>query len=343
MTTNHSQSLQFTGNGSEYFRIWIVNVGLSIITLGIYSAWAKVRRNQYFYRNTWLAGANFDYHGEPMAILKGRIIAFVMFVIYSLTGEFNPILGSFILLLIMLVMPWLLVRSFRFSLHNTSYRGLRFGFNGAYRQGYVNFFLWPLLSVFTLGMLWPLAKQRIDRYIRENSAYGSIQFKFTAKAIAYYGVYFGAFLIGMLTAACIVFVIAILIEITGVRFGGDMNEVNGVLGALWLMAGIYLTVPYTMVAIQNLLWNSTTIGEHGFNSFVSVWELLWLMISNFLLIILTLGLYKPYADIRMTRYRLEHLEFQTNGSIDDFFAGQQTNATAVGEEIADMFDFDIAL
>src|SRR5436305_11873488 len=42
--------LSFTGSGSEYFRIWIVNALLSIITLGIYSAWAKVRTLQYFYR-----------------------------------------------------------------------------------------------------------------------------------------------------------------------------------------------------------------------------------------------------------------------------------------------------
>lgn len=50
------EQLQFTGKGSEYFGIWIVNLLLTILTLGIYSAWAKVRRLQYFYRNTQLAG-----------------------------------------------------------------------------------------------------------------------------------------------------------------------------------------------------------------------------------------------------------------------------------------------
>ena len=30
----------FTGKASEYFGIWIVNVLLTILTLGIYSAWA---------------------------------------------------------------------------------------------------------------------------------------------------------------------------------------------------------------------------------------------------------------------------------------------------------------
>ncbi|MGZ5661700.1 MAG: DUF898 family protein, partial [Usitatibacter sp.] len=56
----------FTGDAREYFRIWIVNLFLSVITLGIYSPWAKVRKKRYFYGNTWVAGANFDYHGNPL-------------------------------------------------------------------------------------------------------------------------------------------------------------------------------------------------------------------------------------------------------------------------------------
>ena len=69
------EAFAFTGSGSEYFRIWIVNLILSVVTLGIYSAWAKVRRLEYFYRHTRVAGASFDYHGRPLAILKGRIVA----------------------------------------------------------------------------------------------------------------------------------------------------------------------------------------------------------------------------------------------------------------------------
>ena len=33
----------FDGSATEYFRIWIVNLALSILSLGIFSAWAKVR------------------------------------------------------------------------------------------------------------------------------------------------------------------------------------------------------------------------------------------------------------------------------------------------------------
>ena len=67
--------MHFTGSGAGYFGIWIVNLLLTIVTLGIYSAWAKVRRLQYFYRHTELAGSSFDFHGSPARILIGRVIA----------------------------------------------------------------------------------------------------------------------------------------------------------------------------------------------------------------------------------------------------------------------------
>ena len=63
------------GRGGEYFGIWAINLLLSIATLGIYSAWAKVRRLRYFYGNTVVDGHALDYHANPIAILKGRLVA----------------------------------------------------------------------------------------------------------------------------------------------------------------------------------------------------------------------------------------------------------------------------
>lgn len=67
------------------------------------------------------------------------------------------------------------------------------------------------------------------------------------------------------------------------------------------------------------------------------------MLSNVVLVVLTLGLYKPFADIRLARYRIEHLHVLMEGNPDDFVAGLQADASAAGDEMAEMFDFDIAL
>ena len=78
------ESFNFLGNGKEYFNIWIVNLFLSLVTLGVYSAWAKVRSKKYFLRNTRFAGHSFDYHANPKSILKGRVfILIIMAIIYG--------------------------------------------------------------------------------------------------------------------------------------------------------------------------------------------------------------------------------------------------------------------
>jgi uncharacterized membrane protein YjgN (DUF898 family) len=315
---------------------------LSLLTLGIYSAWAKVRRMQYFYRHTSVAGANFDYHGDPVAILKGRIIAVGLFAIYSVAGQFSIIAGLVAFALILAVMPWLLVRSFRFRLHNTSYRGLRFSFHGKNGEGYVNFLLLPLVSYMSLGLLWPLAHQQIRRYLGNNSRYGDERFGFHAGPGAFYKPYlivFGSFIALMVVAA----VIAVAMYKTApippeflafAAMGGFL--------LIYILALLSIT-PYLAARLQNIIWNNTTLGPLGFESHVRARGMFGIMASNFVLIILTLGLFKPFADIRLARYRLENMALQVNADLDEFVTGVQVNATATGEEMAEMFDIDIAI
>ena len=121
--------LQFNGQAAEYFRIWIVNICLTIVTLGIYSAWAKVRRKRYFYANTLLNGSSFDYLGKPTAILKGRAIVFGAFVVYSIVKEIKPGAGLILLLVLFLFIPAIIVRALRFNAINSTFRNVRFGFS----------------------------------------------------------------------------------------------------------------------------------------------------------------------------------------------------------------------
>ena len=62
---------------------------LSIVTLGIFSAWAKVRNKQYFYRNTLVDGSSFEYLASPIAILKGRIIAAVALAAFFAAQQYS--------------------------------------------------------------------------------------------------------------------------------------------------------------------------------------------------------------------------------------------------------------
>lgn len=366
---------EFTGTGSEYFRIWVVNLLLTILTLGIYSAWAKVRRLQYFYRNTRVAGAIFDYHGEPKAILKGRILALGLLAAYQISFDISAVAAVIVALILAGIMPWLLARAFRFKMANSSYRGLRFHFRGtvgeAYRMlilfpvvlGIIGFFVWSLVASYSrnpgLGVILlvtllplialsatvPLAHYYLKRYQHDNADYGQTPFYFHARASQFFKVYgkaVGFFFLGTIPAAVFGFLTADLFAfLQETIFGWLFALAYGLLSAY----AFYLFVrPYLESRIQNLVWNHTELGMHRFESAASARSLLWIHASNLAMITLTCGLYKPFAAVRLAKYRVESMTLVPSGEVEEFLADRcNEQAGATGQEAGDLFDIDIAL
>lgn len=349
MNTARTARFAFSGKGSEYFRIWIVNLALTIVTLGIYSAWAKVRRLKYFYLNTSLAGGSFDYHGDPMAILKGRVIAVGLVGIYQFSGIISPFLGLTSMALLGLIFPWLIVRSLKFRLHNSSYRGLRFSFRGSTREGYSAFLLMPILAVFTLYLLAPLAHQRIKRYQHTNSWYGDTRFGFDATPGKFFGLYLKLLGLALLVILLVVAAIAVMHSPVFFNMADHSPEARKHIATTMLIVGmgsyilLFLLIgPWFAARSQNLVWNHTSLGPHRVVSNVQARGLFWIYLTNFLGIILTLGLFKPFADIRLTRYRMERVGIIPTGSLEEIAAARQQPISATGEEAIGMFDFDIS-
>ena len=341
------QRLSFTGSGSEYFRIWIVNLLLTIITLGIYSAWAKVRRMRYFYDNTQLAGSSFEYHGNPTAILKGRIVAVLLFGGYNLALKSSPILGLAVLAILVLLFPWLLWKSLQFKLYNSSYRGVRFGFRGAVRRVYFVYLLLPVLAGLSLYTLVPFAHQRIKKFQHEESRYGTWHFSFHAGAGSFYRVYLIGF--AVLAVGLVALGIAFSSALTAFFAAGSMAKAGPhAVGALILLffavyAWIFLLVPVMMTLMQNLVWNNTRLGTYQFRSEMKWTKIAFIAVTNVIGIVLTLGLFLPFAKVRMMKYRLESISLVPDGSLDEFIASVQAKVSATGEGMADLLDFDLSL
>ena len=118
--------ISFTASKWEYFKLWIVNMVLTVVTLGIYSAWAKVRNTQYIYGHTQVEGHRLQYLATPMQLLKGRLIALVFFIAYMVLSSLIPMLGLFLALLVWLATPYLMYQGLRFNLRQTAYRNVRF-------------------------------------------------------------------------------------------------------------------------------------------------------------------------------------------------------------------------
>lgn len=336
--------LEFTGRGGEYFGIWIVNLLLTILTLGIYSAWAKVRRLQYFYRNTQLAGASFDYHGSPRAILKGRLIAVALLIAYQVAGSLHPGLGLLVAVALALVLPRLLLRSLQFRLANSSYRGLRFRFDARLKDAYRVFLGWPVLAFVTIYLLAPFCHQRLKQFQHGHAAFGQTRFSFTAPVRAFYALYFkmagvlvlGGVLIAVLGAS----LHGAALALGGGRLGAGLTALFPLLAVLVLL---FFIRPFFEALSQNLVWNHTQLGEHRFVSTASVWRLFWIRLTNLVAVLFTLGLYHPFAVIRLLRYRLQTVSVLAAGDLGAFVAGSADPVAATGEETAELFDIDIAL
>jgi uncharacterized membrane protein YjgN (DUF898 family) len=167
----HALPISFTASGSEYFRIWIVNLLLILATLGLYLPWAKVRKRRYFYGNTWIAGQAFDFHGNPWAMLRGTLLVGALGVTYSLASKLSGTAALAALLIVAAIAPALLRSSFRFRLANTSWRGMRFHFRGSLGGAYLALLpALPLLIIFGVLAILPEFAAELNKRPGEGAA-----------------------------------------------------------------------------------------------------------------------------------------------------------------------------
>jgi uncharacterized membrane protein YjgN (DUF898 family) len=351
----------FSGSGAEYFRIWIVNLLLTVATLGIYSAWAKTRRLQYFYRNTHLAGASFDFRGDPKAILRGRILAVMLLAAYHYAFGFSARAGIVTVALLLAAMPFLMRSALRFRLSNTWYRGLPFGFAGTVTAAY-GVYLLPMLMFVLPGalaalaektpmlgfaallyLLWPLMHGAMKRYQHGNLVYGDQRAGFTLTSTELAAPYVATFLASL--GAFVVY--GIVIYIGSARRGDDA----GAIGSMALLIGgtamLYLFFLvcglFIMVRMNNMAWSDTGFPGVRIESAMRLRSWLRLQAVNVALTLLTLGLFRPFAAVRSWRYRLAHARVEAPAGFEAATGvAQRRGVTAAGDGSAEFLGIDLS-
>ena len=332
---------EFRGKASEYFRIWIVNIALSIVTLGIYSAWAKVRARRYFYGNTYLNGSSFDYHGNPINILKGRIL-FALFFVINAMGEFWTPLKA-VIVLMALAFPLLFVRGMIFNLSNSSYRGVRFGFAKNYKGAYGMFLRMIAWIVFTFFLMTGLGMHAFEKFRIENSRYGQTPFKFSGNKWEYWRIYLKA-------AGLLLLCYALLF---GAIFGGGsflkkehgattpMILIGVTLLVFYVVAGLSLT--YVRCQTLNFVYRNTSVGNLQLKSKFATVDLFLIYLGNFFACALTLGLAYPWARIELAKYRAATTAVIAPPEAFDAFAASQLEGQAgsLGDQALDFWDIDL--
>ena len=335
---------QFTGRTGDYFRIWIVSLCLSILTLGIYSAWGKVRKKRYLYAHTRVAGSAFEFRARPLAILKGRAIAVLLFGGFAATGHFLPVMQWAFIALLLILTPWIVVAANRFNAQNSAYRNIRFGFTGRIGEAAKVFLGLGALSIISVGLVYPYYRLRRARFVVGRHRFGATEFAATFFGGDFYAVYILAGLIVFgATVAAILAGIAIGFASAALGAGGKPGRVAAIVPVITIYAAYLVAFSYLRARVGNLTLNGASIGALQLRSTLRARDLLWLYFSNIVAILATVGLATPWATLRLARYRAGRLALIAVAPLEVLVASPADRATATGSEVSDLFDVDVSL
>jgi uncharacterized membrane protein YjgN (DUF898 family) len=286
----------FTGKGFEYFKIWLVNVLVCLLSAGILYPWAQVRSLRYFYQHTQLDNAEFNYTSNPQKIflvqfalmlyLAGLVYAFFKSPVFCLVGALVLVGG----------LPYYWFKRGAFHQQHSFYCDIAFKQTAKLSDAYLVFLGLPLLSLLSFGLAAPYAVFKIQQYRVQTNAIDQYALTFSGNVKKYLALLPSLLVAELVTFACIYY-----------RDHLPLGFSLLVLLGLWLRAFVTWRV-----ALVNLQWNS--IGSK-LGYFVATWDLASynkLIIRNLIMCLLTFGIYWPWARIKSAEYKSAHLAFYAN-------------------------------
>ena len=362
-SAEQTHHLVFRGSSSEYFSVWFVNIFLSVITLGLFLPWAKVRRLRYFYGNTSFLGANFEFDASPFSILLSRMLILLFVGIGTYWVGENALRNAQYLLFIIFLLPWAAVRGLAFMARHSSFRNVRFRFlktNAVYLRMYL--LLPPLLicilapgfSIFMFHqpLLWalvlfistvtilllPLIARAFHEVKAANYCWGKSAFSFIKPPLLSY---FAAVYLWLVYLVLAAIVLLLTNKLTG---GGDFFF--AVLLVFFLL-GLGFAVLLTRALLFVLFWQGLVLPAGGrIKCAFSAAEFAMLFLTNYLAILFSVGLLIPWAEVRKVRFLTAKMEIILPAAVlDNMLAGAEGEENAFGEELDALegFDFDIGI
>jgi uncharacterized membrane protein YjgN (DUF898 family) len=309
-----SRRLVFCGRGKTLFGIHLVNVFRTVITLGIYHFWGKVRVRAFLLSQSEFEGDRFAYHGTGKELLIGflkgglvfgGIVALfnaVPFLPGGLPVQIGAIVAAYALLLILV--PIGMVGARRYRLSRISWRNIRFSFRGRAKEFIAIFSGGLLLTALTLGLYYPFWATARQAFMVSHSHFGNHAFGFDGRGRA-------LFLPFLLTA---------LLTLP-------------TLGLSWV---------WFLARRQRYWWEHTSFGAARFRSTVTGGRLLRLHAGNLLLLVLTLGVGWAWVVVRRARFEFDNLTL--DGPLELATVQQEAQeSSATGEGLDLLLDMDTGL
>jgi len=322
----------FHGRASSLFGIQIVNLCLTLLTLGIYHFWAKVKVRRYLFSQTAFAGDRFMYHGTGKELYIGFLkVATVFWIPYiALTSAPKyielPSWAITVCSLLAFIVLWVfapvaVVGARRYRLSRTSWRGIRFSFHGKVWPFLILMLKGTALTALTAGAYYPYYQTKRQAFLISHSRFGNRSFTFD-------GV--GAELASGFVLTQLLTFFTIMIPLF---LAFNFNP-------LYLFLLPFTIAPpwlWFLAKKQRFFWDHTQFGQARFQSTMTPRAFLNLHVGNFLLLVLTLGFAWPWTTVRSIQFQSQNLSLV--GQFDAESISQQLSAaTVMSEGLANSLD-----
>ncbi len=340
----------------------IINFLLSMVTLGIYSFWGKTAVRQHIWSSVHINDEPLEYTGTGWELFLGAIIvgllilvplAFVqifasfLFTASAAIGVGIQIIVSIFILFLVGVGTY---RARRYRLSRSVWRGIRGSLAGAPTAFGFSFLLRYAMLLPTLGWAYPWLRVGLNRHITNDMRFGQHPFHFRGSAAPLYLPFATVWIASALIIVAAAGVFWGNAEL-GLLFGGaDGDSIQSPSQTLFILAFLIIGLPIVFV-VSGLLWvvykaaelryfaDCTTFGDLQFRLNATVGSLITLTLGNIFIMLLTLGIGKPFVHRRLIRYVVARLE--TNGTVDIAAIQQsQQQLDSTGEGLAEAFDID---
>lgn len=341
-----------------------VNLGLMIVTLGIYGFWAKTEVRKRIWSAVRIEGEPLHYTGTGKELFVGFLVAFFMVLVplmLSVTivslvfGPQSIIRKLYTLMLyagIFLLIGYATYRAQRYRLSRTHWRGIRgalIGSAGDYAWTYLGT---GLLVILSLGWALPWRSTKLQGIMTRDMYFGTQAFRFDAKSGPLYARFAVLWLAAVIIFTCIGAGAAAVsyYDIYGggapLKLGPDGRPLPQ-LSTLLKIYGIILVGMLALAVFR--AWYRASQLRHFFEhthfdgatlkSTLSTRGLIWVAVTNVLILVATLGILSPVTQARMARYIVENLQIDGTVRLAVITQGADQHIHR-GEGLAQAFDLD---
>lgn len=343
--TVKANRLGYSGQIGGVYRIWLLNIFLSVITLGIYSFWGKTRMRRYLTGCFRLGGDTFEYTGTGKELFTGFAKASPVLIVFFICASLLPPFFAWVVYLPLLyLIPVAIFMSMRYRLNRVTWRGIRARLTGSpFRFG--GFALWRMfLNVVSFGILIPASDIATYGYMANRAGIGNMRARFEGKSSALVATHVVTLIIsGAIVVAAIGFVFFAggAAAMSGAGQEGASAAASAAAFVGFLLAGVLvmLTRSFYHAALMREKMRGLTLGSIRFKCTATGLDVLKLRLGNLLLVVFTLGLAMPVVIHRRMKFSAQHLI--VGGDLDsaDLMQAARENG-AVGEGLDDLFGID---